>query len=422
MSERLEEIKKAYNKWSNQYSTASFRYAAVYHEGRPTLLRGVIEFLKDNKSKAEVLDYGELILGSEILTPNDAIQAIENIVNGKPIGKIDIEIPGEFDISLEGTSHRGLPVPSHNPWLGNDWPSFIAILRAKTPRMNEPHSPLVKSSLPLIAYPRDAIRDWIGLDAEQRGDMQYGVAIKIPDFRARITKIVIGEESTTVKIEATLPNDSIQLKAGESDGRNFKELEARLDNDIFSIPTPDGIPYSIHIFLLDSVVDEVLDWQSIYASRAELPRNITFKVPGQQLIHIIEHGENEIVEFKQEVGDGETLAQSVVAFANSLGGDIFVGIDDNGTVIGVRNSAKEVLRIGDILESLCDPTPEFNINTITHLEKEVIIVNVPQGQNPPYFHRGRGIPYVRKGGTDRPSKRGDMDAFYRRDDSLSFYR
>ncbi|MCI7331233.1 MAG: ATP-binding protein [Selenomonadaceae bacterium] len=43
--------------------------------------------------------------------------------------------------------------------------------------------------------------------------------------------------------------------------------------------------------------------------------------------------ENERLEYKRELT--EVVKKEVIAFANTLGGDIYIGIDDDGSVVGV---------------------------------------------------------------------------------------
>ena len=60
----------------------------------------------------------------------------------------------------------------------------------------------------------------------------------------------------------------------------------------------------------------------------------------QELNTIIQTGEGYKIEFKRSVNSD--LSKEIVAFANSSGGRIFIGIDDNGSVPGVSvdNSLK----------------------------------------------------------------------------------
>lgn len=67
----------------------------------------------------------------------------------------------------------------------------------------------------------------------------------------------------------------------------------------------------------------------------------------RDVIQLIEGGENLSVEFKQRFSTHEKMAKEMIAFANTKGGYILIGIDDNKSIYGVesekakRNSLKK---------------------------------------------------------------------------------
>ena len=65
-------------------------------------------------------------------------------------------------------------------------------------------------------------------------------------------------------------------------------------------------------------------------------------------MHLIPPYENHVVEFKSQWGDndGQTIKKTLVAFANTYGGDLYIGVNDDGTVCGVQD-------IHDVEERLC---------------------------------------------------------------------
>ena len=66
---------------------------------------------------------------------------------------------------------------------------------------------------------------------------------------------------------------------------------------------------------------------------------------------IIKEGEGQKIEFKEKIANLDT---EIVAFANSIGGSIFLGIDDKGKVIGLKITNKLISEITDIARN-CDP-------------------------------------------------------------------
>ena len=53
-----------------------------------------------------------------------------------------------------------------------------------------------------------------------------------------------------------------------------------------------------------------------------------------ELNEIIENGENQHVEFKRKFTEPEKIAKEMIAFANTQGGDLLFGSDDDKTVVG----------------------------------------------------------------------------------------
>ena len=61
----------------------------------------------------------------------------------------------------------------------------------------------------------------------------------------------------------------------------------------------------------------------------------------EQIKQLIEQGENSAVEFKSSEVRPESLAREIVAFANSSGGTILIGVEDSGKITGVDQHQTE---------------------------------------------------------------------------------
>jgi len=97
----------------------------------------------------------------------------------------------------------------------------------------------------------------------------------------------------------------------------------------------------------------------------------------EDLSVIISMGESYTVEFKKK--PDKTLVEEVCAFANSSGGKVYIGIDNDGKVCGtdVGNTARS--RIQDSINSL-----EPHINVDIAFQDNIFIITVPEGNNKPY--------------------------------------
>ncbi|MGB4438316.1 MAG: RNA-binding domain-containing protein [Sedimentibacter sp.] len=117
--------------------------------------------------------------------------------------------------------------------------------------------------------------------------------------------------------------------------------------------------------------------------------------------------ENENTEFKREyVSD---IKKSVVAFANSKGGIIYIGVSDDGKIIGVEDSDKTLLNaLNSIRDSIRPDVSIYTSSIIKNIEgKKIIEINVQRGLNRPYYIAEKGLKpsgvYVRQGNASVPA-------------------
>ncbi len=102
--------------------------------------------------------------------------------------------------------------------------------------------------------------------------------------------------------------------------------------------------------------------------------------------------EDECTEFKRELTD--MIEKEVVAFLNSpKGGDIYIGVEDDGTIIGVENPDKLQLAIIDRIKNNIQPTTLgfFDVVTQEMEGKPVIKVIVTRGLEKPYYLKKYGM-------------------------------
>ena len=104
----------------------------------------------------------------------------------------------------------------------------------------------------------------------------------------------------------------------------------------------------------------------------------------KDLIDLIEEGENIQCEFKRHFTTPEKIAREMIAFANTKGGYILFGIDDDKKIIGVESEKSEAEMINDAANNYCEPPLEFKINFIMYKGKEIVSVTVPESANKPH--------------------------------------
>ena len=115
----------------------------------------------------------------------------------------------------------------------------------------------------------------------------------------------------------------------------------------------------------------------------------------------------EKLEFKRQVSD--TIVKEVVAFANTNGGTIIIGYDDDGKILGLDNPKQELDKLNNKLHDSIEPDVSFLLSERIEKQedKEVIILEVLKGTNKPYYIKSKGMTsdgvYIRVGSTCQPA-------------------
>ncbi len=118
----------------------------------------------------------------------------------------------------------------------------------------------------------------------------------------------------------------------------------------------------------------------------------------QEIIQLLREGENQHTEFKRSISTSYELGKEIVAFANSDGGRLVLGIDDkNGHLIG-ENITKDW--IVDIAENICSPKISVKVKTIERTGKNIFLILIPKGNKKPYAYKGEV--FIREGTHVKP--------------------
>jgi ATP-dependent DNA helicase RecG len=121
----------------------------------------------------------------------------------------------------------------------------------------------------------------------------------------------------------------------------------------------------------------------------------------------IEAGENLSTEFKREYTD--EIKKTIIAFANSEGGILYIGINDDKSIAGVINPDDAMLQITNVVRSAIKPDLTLFVECKKEKVKKatVIVVTVQKGCVRPYYLAGKGIRpegvYVRQGASSVPA-------------------
>lgn len=98
-----------------------------------------------------------------------------------------------------------------------------------------------------------------------------------------------------------------------------------------------------------------------------------------------------------------SISKEIVAFANTEGGELYIGIKDDGTVVGVKNTDDAMTRLSNVAHDTILPNimPFIQIRTIEMEGKDVVKANISVGSERPYYLAKEGLTskgvFVRRG-------------------------
>jgi len=99
-------------------------------------------------------------------------------------------------------------------------------------------------------------------------------------------------------------------------------------------------------------------------------------------------GEGKYLEFKNRVPKAERIAREVIALANTDGGKVLVGVDDDGTVLGVKDAQEEFYALQTALDDRILPPVDLGFEPVRiSRTREVLVVHVPASGDRPHVLR-----------------------------------
>ena len=121
-----------------------------------------------------------------------------------------------------------------------------------------------------------------------------------------------------------------------------------------------------------------------------------------EILQILAQGEDSRHQFKKDFNNTDALAIEIIAFSNTLGGKIFIGVQDDGIITGL--SSADVQRLNQMISNAASQNVKPAVNPLTEIaiinEQRIIIVDVSNGINKPYQDRN-GVIWVKNGADKR---------------------
>jgi ATP-dependent DNA helicase RecG len=126
---------------------------------------------------------------------------------------------------------------------------------------------------------------------------------------------------------------------------------------------------------------------------------------------LIEQGENSAIEFKSSSVRPEKLARELVAFANSSGGTLLLGVEDDGTVSGLKDREHVEEWVANIVRNNIVPAISPSIQQLTFENKQIVRIDIPRGMDKPY-QTIDGKFWIRVGSTNRMATKEELSRLF----------
>lgn len=112
----------------------------------------------------------------------------------------------------------------------------------------------------------------------------------------------------------------------------------------------------------------------------------------RQLRRLVLEGEGLHLEFKRKSSSPEKLVRELIAFANTEGGTLLIGVDDDGNLPGIKYPDEEIHVVKEALAKHCKPELTYNESVIPLSETRFIVrLDVPPRSGALHYFFAPGV-------------------------------
>ena len=109
------------------------------------------------------------------------------------------------------------------------------------------------------------------------------------------------------------------------------------------------------------------------------------------LLDLVAQGEGLRIEFKRLIHSATKIARSITAFANTSGGVILIGVDDDRRIVGIHSEKETLQIIDEAMRFHIEPRPRIEVRIEEFKRRMVLLVDIPESPECPHFHVERVI-------------------------------
>jgi len=120
-----------------------------------------------------------------------------------------------------------------------------------------------------------------------------------------------------------------------------------------------------------------------------------------ELKKLVQKGEGLFTEFKRKANHPDKIMKEVVAFANTHGGKLLIGVDDDGTIAGLKYANEDEFELRKAIEVYCKPSITYQVTKVFIATNRTVLVFdiLPSTEKPVFliynFKKNTGVAYIR---------------------------
>lgn len=154
-----------------------------------------------------------------------------------------------------------------------------------------------------------------------------------------------------------------------------------------------------------------------------ITESVPSRFPSMKLSDYLKLEESKTFELKRDLSSVKGILKSIVAFSNTSGGTLLIGIEDNRTVKGLDNPKDEEEKLANLISDSISPQVLPEIDILSWRDRNILRVIAYPGPSRPYFISSIGKDcgtYVRVGSTNRRADKGIIESLVRYSMGRSF--
>lgn len=106
--------------------------------------------------------------------------------------------------------------------------------------------------------------------------------------------------------------------------------------------------------------------------------------------NLAQTGEGAYLEFKRTIPSAYKIAREIAAFANTRGGTLLIGVDDDKSLVGVLGYQEEEYLLQKATSEFCHPRVDITIEVVHFGDRDLLVIKVPEAPDKPIFVKEDG--------------------------------